>query len=156
MGALFDTLLLLLPAAHSLRHACIVGGGVAGLRCAQILSQHGLQVTLLERADGVGGRVRTDACEGFLLDRGFRVFIAAYPESRLCLDYERLQLREFVPGAYVQLGDGATARHLVADPSRRPDMLLDTMRFPIGSLVDKARLVLKAGLVRAAAPEGHP
>jgi hypothetical protein len=38
-------------------HVCIVGAGVAGLRCADVLLQHGAKVTILEGRDRVGGRV---------------------------------------------------------------------------------------------------
>lgn len=51
----------------------IIGAGVAGLVCARILTRGGFSVRLLEASDGVGGRVRTDEVEGFLLDRGFQV-----------------------------------------------------------------------------------
>lgn len=51
----------------------IIGAGVAGLVCARILTRGGFSVKLLEASDGVGGRVRTDEVEGFLLDRGFQV-----------------------------------------------------------------------------------
>lgn len=51
----------------------VVGAGVAGLVCARILTRGGFVVKLLEASDGVGGRVRTDKVDGFLLDRGFQV-----------------------------------------------------------------------------------
>lgn len=38
-------------------HVCIVGAGFAGLRCADILTQKGLKVTILEGRDRIGGRV---------------------------------------------------------------------------------------------------
>ena len=38
-------------------HVCVVGAGVAGLRCAQVLSEKGLKVTILEGRDRIGGRV---------------------------------------------------------------------------------------------------
>lgn len=41
-------------------HVCIVGAGVAGLRCADMLLQHGVKVTILEGRDRVGGRVRME------------------------------------------------------------------------------------------------
>ena len=39
-------------------HVGIVGAGVAGLRCADVLLKHGIRVTILEGRTRVGGRVR--------------------------------------------------------------------------------------------------
>ena len=39
-------------------HVCIIGAGITGLRCADILTQHNIRVTILEGRDRVGGRVR--------------------------------------------------------------------------------------------------
>ena len=52
----------------------IVGAGLAGLTCAKILGERGAEVAVFEASDGVGGRVRTDEHDGFLLDRGFQVY----------------------------------------------------------------------------------
>ena len=38
-------------------HVAIIGAGFSGLRCADILSQNDVQVTILEARDRVGGRV---------------------------------------------------------------------------------------------------
>jgi NADPH-dependent 2,4-dienoyl-CoA reductase/sulfur reductase-like enzyme len=38
-------------------HVGVIGAGLAGLRCAEILIEHGLQVTLLEARNRLGGRV---------------------------------------------------------------------------------------------------
>ena len=38
-------------------HICVVGAGVAGLRCADTLSRNGMKVTLLEARNRIGGRV---------------------------------------------------------------------------------------------------
>ena len=46
-------------AAGKVPHVCVVGAGVAGLRCADVLLQHGVKVTILEGRDRVGGRVRS-------------------------------------------------------------------------------------------------
>ena len=45
-----------------------------------------------------------DSVEGFLLDRGFQVFLTAYPEPRAVLDYGALDFQRFVPGAKVWRG----------------------------------------------------
>lgn len=133
---------LILPATATAHRVCVIGAGVAGLRAAQALSAAGAKVTVFDRGDGVGGVVQTDCCEGFRLDRGFQVFLTAYPESKACLDYTELELCEFIPGAAVQLGSGGGSRHVVADPSRYPAALLRTLRFPVGSALDKIRLVI--------------
>lgn len=44
-------------AVGKIPHVCIVGAGVAGLRCADVLLQHGVKVTIFEGRDRVGGRV---------------------------------------------------------------------------------------------------
>jgi len=115
----------------------IVGAGLAGLSAATALAAAGVSVQVLEAGDGVGGRVRTDVVDGFVLDRGFQVLLTAYPETMRLLDYGALDLRSFVPGALVQV---AGARHMMADPLRRPLSLLATVRAPVGSLADKLRL----------------
>ena len=97
--------------------AVVVGAGLAGLACALRLEEAGLSTVVLEASDAVGGRVRTDAVDGFLLDRGFQVLLTAYPEAQRVFDYERLDLREFYPGALVRAQGGF---HRVADPFRRP------------------------------------
>jgi phytoene dehydrogenase-like protein len=115
----------------------IVGAGLAGLACARELTVRGVDVAVLEASDGVGGRVRTDEVDGFLLDRGFQVHLTAYPEARRVLDHASLDLRPFVPGALVRV-DGRMAR--VGDPLRRPQDALASLTAPIGTLADKARI----------------
>jgi phytoene dehydrogenase-like protein len=83
--------------------AIIVGAGVAGLSCALELKRKGIEFVILEASDAVGGRVRTDRVDGFLLDRGFQVFLTAYPEARRVLDYSSLDLKAFYPGALLRV-----------------------------------------------------
>jgi phytoene dehydrogenase-like protein len=116
----------------------IVGAGLAGLACAQDLSAAGVECLVLEASDGVGGRVRTDAVDGFLLDRGFQILLTAYPQVKRRLDLAALELSPFEPGAIV-LRDGR--RHRVGDPLRRPLQLPGTLTTPIASIADKARTV---------------
>jgi len=105
------------PAMPDRAPVVVVGAGLAGLAAARELQSRGVDALVLERSDGVGGRVRTDAVDGFLLDRGFQVLLAGYPEAARILDYAALDLKPFYPGALVRAG-GRFVR--VADPRRRP------------------------------------
>ncbi len=116
----------------------IIGAGLAGLAAGLELTNSGHQVTIFEASDGPGGRVRTDVVDGHRLDRGFQILLGAYPEARAMLDYDALDMRPFAPGAMVRIGDGF---HRVGDPLREPLKLLDTARAPIGSPIDKARIL---------------
>ena len=115
----------------------IIGAGLAGLCCSRTLHQAGIPFLLLEASDGVGGRMRTDRVEGFLLDRGFQVLQTAYPEARRVLDYPALNLKPFYPGALVYHGNRL---HRVGDPLRQPGHLFATIFSPIGTLADKLRM----------------
>ncbi|MFT5288754.1 MAG: protoporphyrinogen oxidase [Planctomycetota bacterium] len=115
----------------------IVGAGIAGLCCARKLNEAGVRPLILEASDAVGGRVRTDFVDGFLLDRGFQVLLTAYPEAQKILDYDRLDLRRFKPGALVWTGH---KMERVADPLRCPGELWATLCARIGTLGDKLRM----------------
>jgi phytoene dehydrogenase-like protein len=105
-----------MPGKSGLR-VIVVGAGLAGLACASDLVAAGATVRLLEAADAVGGRVRTDRQAGFLLDRGFQVFNTSYPQVRRRIDLRALQLRPFTPGMLLYTSDG---RVRFTDPTRRP------------------------------------
>ena len=64
-----------------------------GAEFARRLAAGGLDVRVLEASDGVGGRVRTDDCNGFQVDRGFQVLLTAYPEAQEVLARERTALK---------------------------------------------------------------
>ncbi len=116
----------------------VVGAGLAGLAAAVTLTERGNDVVVLEAADGVGGRVRTDEVDGYLLDRGFQILLTAYPVAQRVFDYDALDLRRFDAGSLVQLDSG---RVLLGDPLRRPGDLFPTLQAPVGSILDKVRLL---------------
>ena len=115
----------------------IIGGGLSGLCCARRLHESGVSFQLLEASEEVGGRVRTDEVNGFLLDRGFQVLLTAYPEAQEILDYDALNLARFAPGALVRYRGRF---HRFTDPWRSPRHLFATASSPIGSLTDKLRV----------------
>lgn len=117
----------------------VIGAGLAGLAAATHLASERIPYLLLEASDTVGGRVRTDLVDGFLLDRGFQIFITAYPEARKLLDYSSLDLQKFYSGARVYC-DGQF--HTVADPVRHFWDSLGSLANPIGSVLDKLRIGL--------------
>jgi len=116
----------------------IIGAGLAGLTAAKVLKAAGKSITILEASDQVGGRVRTDDVDGFLLDRGFQVLLTAYPETKRFLDYDDLDLRKFDPGALILNENGSTH---IGDPIRQPGTLISTLRSPAGTLGDKMRML---------------
>ena len=114
----------------------VVGAGLAGLTCAKVLVEGGAEVALFEASDGVGGRVRTDEKDGFLLDRGFQVYFTAYPAARRHLDHEKLNLRKFDPGAVVcRQGE----RSVLSDPRRDPYAIVPSLLSDVATPGDKAR-----------------
>ena len=112
----------------------VIGAGLSGLSCAVRLHEAGQRVIVLEASDELGGRVRTDRIDSFHLDRGFQVFLDAYPEASNFLDLEALDLRPFEPGALVWKNG---TLHSVMDVFRRPLALLNSAFAPIGTVKDK-------------------
>lgn len=115
----------------------VIGGGLAGICCARHLHAAKVDVLLLEAGDSLGGRVRTDETQGFQLDRGFQVLQTAYPEAQRTLDYDRLDLHPFEPGALIRTRGKVVC---MSDPWRRPGKAWVTMASGIGTLADRWKL----------------
>lgn len=64
-------------------HIVVIGGGISGLAAAHRLVElsPGAQVTLVEASSRLGGTIRTDERDGFLLERGPDSFISEKPEA---------------------------------------------------------------------------
>lgn len=116
----------------------IAGGGLAGLVAARHLAGAGVDVTLFEQREEVGGRVRTIERGGFVLDRGFQVLFTAYPAARRELDYGTLDLRRFRPGAVLARPGERT---VVGDPLRDPSVLTSTLFSSDVGLGDAVRIL---------------
>jgi len=127
----------------------IVGAGLAGLACARRLLQAGIPFLILEADRRIGGRLKTDNLNGFILNHGFQVLQTAYPEARRVLNYDRLGLKPFAPGAIIRI-DGRF--HKIADPWRYPRELWHTLSAPIGTMADRLRIIRLALNVRRGRP----
>jgi predicted NAD/FAD-dependent oxidoreductase len=118
----------------------VVGAGLSGLAAARHLRRSGVDVTVLEGSDGVGGRIRTDVVDGFRLDRGFQLYNPAYPEGARVLDHRALDLKTFIAGARVVVERGGRRQVVrVADPRRKPAWAVPSVLALIGSPLATAR-----------------
>ncbi|MEM9065650.1 MAG: NAD(P)/FAD-dependent oxidoreductase [Planctomycetota bacterium] len=131
----------------------IVGAGLSGLAAAVTLRRADVPVVVLEASDVIGGRVRTDTVESthgtYLIDRGFQVYLDAYPEGRRFFDHDDLRLGGFEPGAIV-VTDGNRRR--VADPRRRPTRSLETAVSGVATVGDVIALARLEDGLKSGAP----
>ena len=114
----------------------IIGAGISGLNCARHLEKNpNVSIDIFEKDSSIGGRIQTDEVDGFLLDRGFQVFLKSYPEAIETFDYSKIELFNFLPGAEIN-------GEYIGDPLRTPSVLISTLFSSIGNLKDKL-LILK-------------
>ena len=111
--------------------AVVIGGGLAGLSAALTLQEAGEDVELFEASDGVGGRVRSDYVDGFILDRGFQLINSGYPELKRLGVIPEIQFRKASRSVDVITQFGLTT---IGDPRQHP---IQALRSPLGSLREK-------------------
>jgi protoporphyrinogen oxidase len=116
----------------------IIGGGISGLIAARVLEEHGLSATIIEATDRLGGRVKTDMVDGYSLDHGFQVLLTTYPAAKKYLDFDALELQEFIPGAAI-FKNGK--QKIIGDPLRNLSLLLPTLFSGIGTVNDKLKIL---------------
>lgn len=65
------------------KRVVIVGGGITGLAAARHLRQHNADVdlTLIESADELGGKIRTQRADGFVIEGGPDSFLSYKPRG---------------------------------------------------------------------------
>jgi len=59
-----------------MKDVIVIGAGMAGLICAQQLKQAGLDITIVEKSAGVGGRMATRRLQGTWVDHGAQLLSA--------------------------------------------------------------------------------
>ena len=106
---------------QTVRETIVIGAGVSGLTTAWYLKNAGVDVALLEADTAVGGCVRTEHRDGFLLEKGpFNVIVRdpAFEEVLTALS-EELQVITADVEAYLR----------DAKPGRFDTIFLDTKTF---------------------------
>jgi len=117
-----------------MKKVVIVGGGLAGLSAARELERGGIRPLLIEKSNEVGGRVATEALDGYLLDVGFQVLLDSYPE--IGLEWKRaLDLAPYETGARIKM-EGKW--QVVANPFTHPSLF---SQLPQGSLKGAAAVL---------------
>lgn len=84
----------------------MLGGGATGLSAAHRLAKRGFRVRLFEKADRVGGSVRTEVTDGWLVEGGPNSLLAGDPAfaaliDELGLSSERLEANSTAKNRYI-------------------------------------------------------
>lgn len=76
------------PERGDQRSVAVVGAGITGLVAAYTLQRHGVNVTLFEASDHVGGAIRTSHVDGFLAEHGPNSFVTSAPVESLLTELD--------------------------------------------------------------------
>ncbi len=96
--------------------------------------ENGVETTVVEKSDRVGGRITSDYIDGFTIDRGFQVVNPAYAELRETGALEEINFFELPKGVEIASSNG-----LLRVGDLRSDLryLKDLLRSETGSLREK-------------------
>jgi len=83
----------------------IIGAGLSGLSCAQVLRNAGVSVRVFERGKSVGGRCATQLWQGHLVDTGVQFFTAQSGEFKKELLTRLRQFRPIIAPILDQYGE---------------------------------------------------
>lgn len=117
----------------------VIGGGLAGLSAALTLQEAGEDVELYEASDSIGGRLRSDYVDGFILDRGFQLINAGYPELKRLNVFPEIEFIKSDRTIDVVTPFGVQS---IGDPRLH---LLQGIRSPLGSLKEKMSFLVFMG-----------
>lgn len=130
----------------------VAGGGIAGIAAAVGLAERGVQVTLVEKHDQLGGRVRSwpvdQNGEQLTMSRGFHAFFRQYYNLRSLLRRVDPDLRGLTPVAdYPLVMAGGHADSFAKIPRTPPvNLAAFVLRSPSFTLRDMTRVNIPAAL----------
>lgn len=114
----------------------VVGGGVSGISAAYRLKQAGMDVTVLEKSDYFGGKVKSMEKAGYMIDQGASIMSSKYTNIIGILKDLGLE-RELIPGGtVVGFAKGDKVHEL--DSSR---LVIDSLFTPLLSMKSKLAMV---------------
>ena len=116
----------------------IIGAGISGLTIALKLKEAGEEFIILEAEGYVGGSIRSTFENGYIFDHGFQVYNTAYKFGKVILDYEKLKLCNFKPGAKIYQD---SKFQTISDPLRDFGKLFETLISPVSNLSDKLKIL---------------
>ena len=142
-------------------HLIIIGGGISGLATAHRLlelaqeNSSAVRVTLLEASDRLGGTIRTEFRDGFLLERGPDSFISEKPQAlelakRLGLASEIIQTNEEFRRSFI-VRDGRLRAVPEGFQLLAPSRIWPFLTSDIFSIAGKARMAAEVLLPRKTA-----
>ena len=117
----------------------VIGGGLAGINAALTLQDAGESVELFEASDDLGGRVRSDYIDGYILDRGFQLINSGYSELKRLEVIKEIDFRAIDRTIDVVTPFGVSS---IGDPRLHPLMGL---RSPLGSMKEKVAVLTFLG-----------
>lgn len=124
----------------------ILGAGVSGLIAALTLEKRGYSPIIFDSNESVGGRVISRSDKNYQLDLGFQVLLTAYPEVQKHLDLDKLNLREFKPGAILYKNKKGQK---IGDPLRDGQALLPTILTSRLNIGDKLKIYQLSNKLKA-------
>ena len=113
----------------------VVGGGLAGIGAALTLQDAGESVELYEASDDLGGRVRSDYIDGFILDRGFQLINSGYSELKRLKVIPEIDFCKSERTVDVITPFGIAS---IGDPRLHP---IQAFNSPLGSLSEKVAVL---------------
>ena len=117
----------------------VIGGGLAGISAALTLQEAGESVELFEASDDLGGRVRSDYIDGYILDRGFQLINAGYSEIKRLGVIGEIDFCAADRTIDVITPFGISS---IGDPRLHP---LQALNSPLGSLAEKLAVLKFVG-----------